>query len=150
MKLQKSRFLTAILYGCILGSLPVLAISQSSTPPDADPVAFHREGSALTVQNRAIIARWTFSNGAVKDLVVRDRVHGSEVRVSEPFRVRMKDGAILDPSTLKVVGEPRATEVVPTPHAPRLAASQGSSSSRVRMRSAYPCALSFGVRSRVS
>jgi hypothetical protein len=122
MKFQKNRFLAAILYGCILGSLPVLAISQSSTHPDADPVAFQRQGSSLTVQNRAIIARWTFSNGTVKDLVVRDRVHGSEVRVTEPFRVLMKDGAILDPLTLKVVGEPRATEIVPSPRAPRLAA----------------------------
>lgn len=122
MNVPTIRFLAAVACVPILGIMPILAMAQSITPSVADHVAFQRQGSALSVQNRAITARWTFSGGVVKDLVVRDRVHGSEVRVDQPFRVLLNDGAILDTGTLKLVGEPKATEVAPSPNAPRVAA----------------------------
>ena len=37
-------------------------------------------------------------------LVIRDRLHGTDIRVDEPFRILLKDGTILDAANLKLDG----------------------------------------------
>ena len=49
-------------------------------------------------------------------------MHGKDIRIDEPFRVLLNDGTILDAGNLKPKGEPSATQISPSPHAPRLAA----------------------------
>jgi hypothetical protein len=122
MNVRNARCVAAFVCGSILGSVTVSAMAEGGTPAKVDHVAFQRQGSSLAVQNRAINAKWTLSNGVVNGLVIRDRILGTDVHVDEPFRVLLKDGTILDAANLKLAGEPREREITPTPHAPRLAA----------------------------
>ncbi len=87
-----------------------------------DPVMLQRQGGSFLLQNHTINARWSVTNGVFTGLVIRDRLHATDIQVDEPFRILMKDGTMLDASNLKVVGEPTATHVTPTTHAPRMAA----------------------------
>ena len=120
MHVRKTQFLAAIACGLILGNVSVWA--SPGTPANADQVAFLRQGSSFSLQNRAISASWTLSNQLVNGLVIRDRIHGTDVRVDKPFQVLLKDGTILNAANLKPIGAPREMPISPEPQAPRLAA----------------------------
>ncbi|WP_348261063.1 enterotoxin [Telmatobacter sp. DSM 110680] len=134
MNVSRTRFLAAIVCGSILGSATILVTAERVTPAEADLVAFERQGDGFSVQNRVINAAWTFSNGAVNDGVVRDRIGGTILHTHQPFKVLLNDGTILDTATLKLVGEPRATEILPTPNAPRTAATLHGEIVEMRMQ----------------
>ncbi len=122
MDVPETRLFAAVLCTFVLGSTILSAAAGRKTSAGDDPVTFRADGTSFTVQNRTISARWSSSRGAIGPLVIRDRIHGTDIRIDEPFRVLLNDGTILDAGNLKPKGEPRATQISPSPQAPRLAA----------------------------
>jgi hypothetical protein len=122
MDVQITRLLAAVFCGLVAGSAAISAAASQMAPAGDDPVVYHAEGATFLVQNRAISAQWSSSGGVMSGLVIRDRMHGTEMRVAAPFRVLLKDGTILDAANLKPLGKPRETPISSTTHAPRLAA----------------------------
>jgi hypothetical protein len=78
-------------------------------------------GDNSYLKNDAIDAKWSVTEGKVNRLVVTDRMHGTELRVTVPFAIVLKDGSIYDASNLKVTGRPAKRELTPRPDASRLA-----------------------------
>lgn len=96
--------------------------AQMVAAKTGDPVEAHRQGESFQLQNHALRAIWSVAGGRLSGLIIRDRAHGTEVQVDEPFRILLKDGTILDAANMKIVGEPMLTHVIPIPNAPRPAA----------------------------
>jgi hypothetical protein len=122
MDFRNNRNLCAALCGFVIALVAARSTAEPRSVERDDPVMLQRQGSSFHLQNLTMSARWSVRNGALTGLVVRDRLHAIDIRVDEPFRILLKDGKILGASNLKVVGEPKATHLMPTPNAPRLAA----------------------------
>ncbi len=122
MDFRNGRDLGAALCGLAIALVTATATAQPGSLKRDDPVELRRQGSSILLQNRTMSARWSVANGAFTGLVIRDRLHAMDIRVDEPFRILLKDGTILDASNLNVIGEPKATHLMPTPHAAKLAA----------------------------
>ena len=121
MHLRNRRLFAAI----VCGSCFALAITSASAAANetsaSDHVVLSRQGGSFLLQNQAMSATWSIE-GHLSGLVIRDRLHGTDVRLGEPFRILLKDGTILDAAHLKISGEPTIKHLTPTPQAPRLAA----------------------------
>ena len=96
------------------------AQSPSGAPHDA--VQFRHEGQSFSVENEVIRARWTVASDAVSGLVITDRLHGTDLHMSEPFRIVLQDGTALDGSRLRRTGQPKHTHIAPTQNASKAAA----------------------------
>ncbi len=122
MDFRNSRNLCAALCGLVIALVTLRSTAELGPLKRNDPVTLQRQGSSFLLQNRTMSVRWSLINGALAGLVIRERLHTTEIRVDEPFRILLKDGTILDASNLNLIGEPKATHLMPVPHASRLAA----------------------------
>ena len=106
-------------------SLAVFAGSAvaSSTQRDLEggSVVTTQAGESFRLENQAIGAKWSVTEGKVSSLVVTDRMHGTEFHVAVPFAILLKDGSIYDASVLKLIGRPTKHELTPRPDASRFA-----------------------------
>ena len=75
----------------------------------------------IELQNQTIAAAVSFSAQRVSSFVVKDRMHGTEVRPASPFRILLKDGVVLDMSSLTLHDEAKEINVAPIPHSSRFA-----------------------------
>src|SRR5882757_4553302 len=99
------------------------SVVASSIQGGFDPgfVIATQAGDNFYLKNHAIGATWSVTEGKVNSLVVTDRMHGTELRVTVPFAILLKDGSIYDASTLKLAGQPAKRELTPRPEASRFA-----------------------------
>ena len=121
MHLRNRRSFAAIVCGSYLGLAITSASAAANETSASDHVVLSRQGGSLLLQNQAMSATWSIE-GHLSGLVIRDRLHGTDVRLGEPFRILLKDGTILDSASLKLTGEPTLTHVTPGLRASRLAA----------------------------
>lgn len=121
MDFHHVRLVAAILCCPLPAVLSSSGIAEKRPPASAEHGLFERQGTSFSVQNRSLIARWSVQNATLSGLMILDRLHGTEVRVDDPFRILLKDGTILDAGNLRITGEPTQRHIAPTPGAPRLA-----------------------------
>jgi hypothetical protein len=120
MYLRNRQLFAALFCGSCFALFAGRALAQVGAAKMDDPVELRRQGESFLLQNRAVSANWSVAGGSLSGLVIRDKLHGTDVSVDDPFRILFKDGTILD-AHLKIAGEPAVTHT-PTPNAPRLAA----------------------------
>ena len=116
MDFRNSRNLCAALCGLVIALVTLRSTAELGPLKRNDPVTLQRQGSSFLLQNRTMSVRWSLINGALAGLVIRERLHTTEIRVDEPFRILLKDGTILDASNLNLIGEPKATHLMPIDH----------------------------------
>ena len=105
-----------------LAMLPASAIaSKTQRDFDPGPVLATRAGDSFDLENHAIGARWSVTDGKVNNLVVSDRMHRTELRVAAPFVILLRDGTVYNSSILKLTGQPTKHELTPQPEASRFA-----------------------------
>lgn len=122
MYFRNHRLFAAVFCGYFFALVTAWGLEKAGTTKVDDQVVVRRQGESFLLENQAVGASWSVSGGSLSGLVIRDRMHGSDLGVGEPFRILLKDGTILDAAHLKIAGEPIVTHVTPTPNAPRLAA----------------------------
>jgi hypothetical protein len=105
-----------------IAALSVKAIA-ATTPRDvgAPHVIATQVGDIFHLENQVIGAQWSVSNAKINGLLVKDRMHRTELRVGTPFAILLKDGSIDNTDTLKLTGQPTRAELTPQPDASRLA-----------------------------
>ncbi len=122
MYLRNGRLFGARFCGAVIAMIAATTMAQQGAQRTEDPVSLHRQGDSFSLRNPVIGARWSVAKSTLSGLLVRDQMHGTEIRMDEPFRILLNDGAILDPSNLKLAGVAKITHLTPTPGAPRTAA----------------------------
>src|SRR5258708_27318828 len=72
------------------------AVFASNTPLgfEAGVVVATQTGDDFSLKNQAIGAKWSVTQGKVNNLVMTDRMHGTELRVAVPFAILLQDGSI--------------------------------------------------------
>src|SRR5579871_6472591 len=110
----------AVLAACTMSAVWAPAARPGVKTPG--PVSVSQRGDSFALENAVISAHWSVANGSLSGLVIRDQMHGRDIRVNEPFRILLSNGAILDERNLKLVGNAKVTHLTPTPTAPRMAA----------------------------
>jgi hypothetical protein len=105
-----------------LSVLPSLGFAMA-TPRDLKSGAAiaTQVGGSFRLENHAIGAKWSITEGKVNSLIVTDRVHGTELYVAVPFAILLKSGANYDVGTLKLAGQPVKHELTPQLNASRFA-----------------------------
>ncbi len=78
-------------------------------------------GDNFRLENRAIGATWSVAGSKVHSVAVMDRLHGTELSVSAPFAILLKDGTIYDAGNLALAGTPVRRALTPRADAARLA-----------------------------
>ena len=101
--------------------LVVLAVPVVGTAAQSRSAVMSQAGEIFRLEGRSIGAEVSVASNSVVSLVVTDRIHGTVVRVADPFAVLLKDGSIYDTLTLKLAGTPGEHELTPRPEASRLA-----------------------------
>ncbi len=96
MDFRNGRNLCAALCGLVIALVATRSTAEPRSLKRDDPVMLQRQGSSFLLQNRTIGARWSVKNGEFAGLVIRDRLHMTDIRVDEPFRILLKDGTILE------------------------------------------------------
>jgi hypothetical protein len=134
MDLRNHRFLPALLCGALvaLGGWP--ATSWAAGQKASDRVMFRRQGDGFSLENTVMGARWSVARGELGDMVIRDRMHGTDIRIDEPFRILLKDGTVLDASNLRVAGDAKITHQTPAADAPCAAAAVAGESVDLTMK----------------
>ena len=83
----------AVASALIVGMLFILGERAGAQSTEVtDVVRVSAKGTSFALQNRAIAARWSLAEGTVSELVIADRLHQTEVRVGNPFRILLADG----------------------------------------------------------
>jgi len=101
--------------------LVVLAVPVVGTAAQSRSAVMSQAGEIFRLEGRSIGAEVSVAGNSVVSLVMTDRIHGTVVRVADPFAVLLKDGSIYDTLTLKLAGTPGEHELTPRPEASRLA-----------------------------
>jgi hypothetical protein len=111
-KLDRAGFAAAaVLMSAILS---VLGVQARAAAADGDHrVTVSAKGTSFALENAAIGARWSLADGRLSGLVITDRLHGTEVRVDDPFRILLADGTVLSGQNLSLVGAPKVVQVMP-------------------------------------
>jgi hypothetical protein len=133
MTFSNSPLLGLLLLGLIPVTVPA-AKSQQTAP--VAPVSAAQQGSRYSMGNRVLEASLSVADGRLGDILVRDVLSGSDVRLQEPFRILLKDGTVLDGSTLRISGAMQQVHVEPVPHASRLASGVAGETLQVALESA--------------
>jgi hypothetical protein len=76
------------------------------------------QNEAFSIENELVSAKLLVTD-TTRRLTVTDRRNGSKCEIEAPFRILLKDGTILDVSSMKLIGKPTATRVTPTSKASR-------------------------------
>ena len=99
---------------------PVIA---AGVPPEfeAGNAVAVQDGGNFQLGNQVVSAKWSVTRGEVNDLVVIDRLHGTDLRVAVPFAILLQDGTIFSPDNLQLAGQAVRRELTPQPEASRLA-----------------------------
>jgi hypothetical protein len=106
----------------LLAMLPgSVVVASTQRGFEADFVIARQAGDNFSLKNHAIGAKWSVAEGKVNNLVVTDRMHGTELHVAVPFAILLKDGSIYNASILKLTGQPAQHELTPRPEASRFA-----------------------------
>jgi hypothetical protein len=95
-----------------------LHAQQSS---DAGPVRMQQAGESVRFESQVIGARWSISKGKLSGLVIEDRLDGTELPVTAPFAILLKDGSVYNPENLRLDGKLEKHELAPQPDASRAA-----------------------------
>jgi len=135
MYLRNYRFFGTVVCVSLIASIAATTTAEPSGRKSGNPVTFHRQGDSFLLGNSVVSARWSVANGVLNGLVVRDQMHGTDIRVDDPFRILLKNGTILGASDLKLVGDAKTTHMTPSPNAPRVAATLAGESVAVAMES---------------
>lgn len=109
-----------------LGSIPavpVLAGAHSDLLQGARPRAAQAsvEGSAISLGNDLIAAKWDCSSAGLRFLNVESRDGQSLTSPSPAFSLRFGDGSQIASSVMKLTDAPRIQSLAPAPHAARFA-----------------------------
>jgi hypothetical protein len=88
---------------------------------DGGPVSAIRDGDTFRLENQAIGARWSVSGSKLSGLVITDRLDHTDLMVTVPFAILLKDGSIYDPTNLTLAGPPAKNELMPQSNASRAA-----------------------------
>jgi hypothetical protein len=121
MDLRNHRFSAAMCWGALVALSGWPMTSGAADRNSVDRVIVHRQGDGFSLENTVMGARWSVAKGQLRDMVIRDRMHGTDIRVDEPFRILLKDGTVLDASNLRVAGNEKITHMTPASGAPRAA-----------------------------
>ena len=109
-KLDGSGF--AVASALIVGMLFILGERAGAQSTEVtDVVRVSAKGTSFALQNRAIAARWSLAEGTVSELVIADRLHQTEVRVGNPFRILLADGTVLDAQSMRLVAEAKVVHI---------------------------------------
>ena len=103
-----------------LVALPISAIAMAPprTPQPSQAIAL-QSGKTFRLQNRVIGAKWSIVENQVSGLIVRDRMHGTQLSVSTPFAILLKDGTVFGVDTLKLSAPPVERALTSDPNASR-------------------------------
>jgi hypothetical protein len=102
----------------ILGALPRSLLALSSEPM----VRATRSNADLSLGNDVITARWSTSGGVLRAARVTSTRGRSELPIpAHVFSLTLGDGARLDATQFRIVGEPSIETIAPRPDASRLA-----------------------------
>lgn len=91
MYLRHHRLTDAIFCGVLLAPVAASTMAGQSGRKIEDQVVLHRQGDSFSLANAVIGARWSVANGKLSGLVVHDQMHGTDIRVDEPFRILLGD-----------------------------------------------------------
>jgi hypothetical protein len=100
--------------------LPVIA-ETTMQQLKAGAAAATQTASNFRLENQVIGAEWSVMDGGVSGLLVTNRLDGTELNISTPFAILLKDGTIYDAFNLKLAGQPVLRELTPQPDAARMA-----------------------------
>src|SRR5579864_2680941 len=100
MYLRNHRLFSTKFCGVLIALVAASTMAEQGSPRTADRVTLHRQGDSFSLGNAVISARLSLARGMLSGLVIRDQIHGTDIRVDEPFRILLKDGTILDASNL--------------------------------------------------
>jgi hypothetical protein len=90
-------------------------------PPHPHRAAATQTADKFLLENDAIGARWSNSDSHLSNLVILDRLHGTELPVPAPFAILLKDGTIFDTHNLGVTGPIAKHEQDGRPNSSRVA-----------------------------
>ena len=77
------------------------------------------EGSRL--ENQVIGAKWSVADDKMSGVVVTDKLHGTELRVTAPFAILLQDGTIFDTGNLRLAANAAQHPLTPQADASRMA-----------------------------
>jgi hypothetical protein len=98
-----------------------IASAAASPEPEGGTARGTQSGENFRIENSALVAKWSVTDGRVGGLTVIDRIHATELSVAAPFSILLKDGTIYTAANLRLAGAPARRELIPQPDAARLA-----------------------------
>jgi len=123
LKVESGRWLKASSPGAlILGLLLILGMPAAAEHQQSrNVVPISSKGTSFALENQAIGARLRFVDGRISGLTIRDRLRGTDLGVSEAFRILLADGTVLDARTLRLTGTAKLVHIQPDVRSPRSA-----------------------------
>jgi len=96
----------------ILGVLVVWGAQAGARCLEApDVVAVAQKGTSFALEDSAIGAHASFSDGNLSGLLITDRLHGTEFRVRDAFRILLADGTVLSGRNLRLAAAPKVVHM---------------------------------------
>ena len=106
----------------IVGMMLVSGLQAGAMPMQRDHgVTASAKGTSFALDNGVIGAHWSLADGRLSRVVITDRLHGTEVRVEDAFRILLADGAVLSGQNLNLVGTAKVVRVAPDAQSPKAA-----------------------------
>src|SRR3989442_773352 len=82
----------------------------------------HGDAGELSLDNDALAATWTVTDGALRAVRLVDKLAGRTLALPpDVFTLAFPDGTVLGSAALRVTGEPRVEQLTENPRAARLA-----------------------------
>jgi hypothetical protein len=103
---------------CLAAFVPAHAQQRTPVP---GPATAESHGTHYALGDRAVEADWDIAGGHVVGLTVRDHWNNAVLTLPRPFGILLKDGTILDASSLRVAGQPAMEMLTPSAGAARAA-----------------------------
>jgi hypothetical protein len=86
-----------------------------------DRASASQSGEAFSLHTRIIGAKWSVSSHGLDRLVVTNRVDGTQLRITEPFSIVLKDGTVYGAGNFLPVEAAKFHHLTPRPDASRAA-----------------------------
>lgn len=88
---------------------------------DGERARAEQSGASFRLENGMIGARWSIADDRLNGLVIEDRLNVTEVSVSAPFAILLRDGSIYNASNLRLEDQPEKRQLTPQSDASRAA-----------------------------
>ena len=117
----------AFIHGAARLIFLLLALSGSifaaSAPQEvlAGHARLTQSGEGSRLENQVIGAKWSVADDKVSGVVVTDKLHGTELRVTAPFAILLQDGTIFDTGNLRLAANAAQHPLTPQADASRMA-----------------------------